>query len=403
MQKFVQWMKTHKPQTAAIAVVIIIAIAAAVAAGLGLFSAQPQAGGESSAPEASASPSAEPEAKEVEVALEITADDGWSEKAMPAIVHIKGADKANADVDFYHAIMPDADGNRGASSVKLKAGKYTVTFISPIVRDGDDYVVYETGDAKEITVDASGALSVDCAMERVPADKVTDEMLQALEEQIRNAVEKGDESLQGENGEAILGALEPAAESSKPQATKAPEKDDGKAESSRASEADNTQESSAGGSQSSGTGTSGGSSSGGSNSGSSNSGSQSGGSSGSTGSTGGGADEPSQPAHVHQWKDHTATREVWVENLVEVPDYETQQVFSHYLYVFSADGYSTTSIDEVKAHAVELAKEGMTTNCSNVPQYTTQEVQVGSHQEDQGWYETETYVDYQYCDCGAIR
>ena len=23
--------------------------------------------------------------------------------------------------------------------------------------------------------------------------------------------------------------------------------------------------------------------------------------------------------------------------------------------------------------------------------------------EDQGWYETETYVDYQYCDCGAIR
>ena len=47
MQKFVQWMKTHKPQTAAIAVVLVVAIAAAVAAGLGLFSAQPQAGGES--------------------------------------------------------------------------------------------------------------------------------------------------------------------------------------------------------------------------------------------------------------------------------------------------------------------------------------------------------------------
>ena len=35
--------------------------------------------------------------------------------------------------------------------------------------------------------------------------------------------------------------------------------------------------------------------------------------------------------------------------------------------------------------------------------YEEQQVQVGSHQEDQGWYETETYVDYQYCDCGAIR
>lgn len=387
MQKFVQWMKTHKPQTAAIAVAIIIAIAAAVAAGLGLFSAQPQAGGESSAPEASASPSAEPEAKEVEVALEITADDGWSEKAMPAIVHIKGADKANADVDFYHAIMPDADGNRGASSVKLKAGKYTVTFISPIVRDGDDYAVYETGDAKEITVDASGALSVDCAMERVPADKVTDEMLQALEEQIRNAVEKGDESLQGENGEAILDALEPAAESSKPQATKAPEKDDGKAESSRASEADNTQESSAGGSQSGGTDTSGGS-----NSGSSNSGSQS-----------GGADEPSQPAHVHQWKDHTATREVWVENLVEVPDYEIQQIPVGTTYIFAYDGYTTSDINAAKEHAKELLRAGVPDNYRMETIYEEQQVQVGSHQEDQGWYETETYVDYQYCDCGAIR
>lgn len=387
MQKCVQWMKTHKPQTAAIAVVIIIAIAAAVAAGLGLFSAQPQAGGESSAPEASASPSAEPEAKEVEVALEITADDGWSEKAMPAIVHIKGADKANADVDFYHAIMPDADGNRGASSVKLKAGKYTVTFISPIVRDGDDYAVYETGDAKEITVDASGALSVDCAMERVPADKVTDEMLQALEEQIRNAVEKGDESLQGENGEAILDALEPAAESSKPQATKAPEKDDGKAESSRASEADNTQESSAGGSQSGGTGTSGGSSSGSSNS----------------GSTGGGADEPSQPAHVHQWKDHTATREVWVENLVEVPDYEIQQIPVGTTYIFAYDGYTTSDINAAKEHAKELLRAGVPDNYRMETIYEEQQVQVGSHQEDQGWYETETYVDYQYCDCGAIR
>lgn len=369
--------------------------AAAVAAGIGLFSAQPQAGGESSAPEASASPSAEPEAKEVKVALEITADDGWSEKAMPAIVHIKGADKANADVDFYHAIMPDADGNRGASSVKLKAGKYTVTFISPIVRDGDDYAVYETGDAKEITVDASGALSVDCAMERVPADKVTDEMLQALEEQIRNAVEKGDESLQGENGEAILDALEPAAESSKPQATKAPKKDDGKAESSRASEADNTQESSAGGSQSGGTGTSGGS-----NSGSSNSGSQSGGSSG---STGGGADEPSQPAHVHQWKDHTATREVWVENLVEVPDYEIQQIPVGTTYIFAYDGYTTSDINAAKEHAKELLRAGVPDNYRMETIYEEQQVQVGSHQEDQGWYETETYVDYQYCDCGAIR
>ena len=43
------------------------------------------------------------------------------------------------------------------------------------------------------------------------------------------------------------------------------------------------------------------------------------------------------------------------------------------------------------------------TNYTNVPQYTWQTVQVGSHEEDQGWYETQTYVDYQYCDCGARK
>lgn len=32
----------------------------------------------------------------------------------------------------------------------------------------------------------------------------------------------------------------------------------------------------------------------------------------------------------------------------------------------------------------------------------TEKVQVGSHKEDQGHYETETYVDYVYCSsCGA--
>lgn len=113
--------------------------------------------------------------------------------------------------------------------------------------------------------------------------------------------------------------------------------------------------------------------------------------------------KPSAPAHTHSWKDHTATKQVWVENWVTVPDYEDQRVFSHYLYVFSADGYSTTDINAVKAHSIELAKQGLSTNYSNVPQYTEQTVQVGSHEEDHGWYETQTYVDYQYYDCGATR
>ena len=142
-------------------------------------------------------------------------------------------------------------------------------------------------------------------------------------------------------------------------------------------------------------------SNGGSNAG--NSGSNGNGSGTSSKPSGGSSSQPSAPAHSHSWKDHTATKQVWVPNIVTVPDYETQQVFSHYLYVFSADGYSTTDINAVKAHSVELAKQGLSTNYSDVPQYTEQTVQVGSHEEDHGWYETQTYVDYQYCDCGATR
>lgn len=120
--------------------------------------------------------------------------------------------------------------------------------------------------------------------------------------------------------------------------------------------------------------------------------------------SGGGTSGGQASAHTHTWKDHTATRQVWVSNMVTVPDYEDQRVFSHYLYVFSYDGYSTTDINEVKAHSLELLKSGVdNTNYTNVPQYTWQTVQVGSHEEDQGWYETQTYVDYQYCDCGARK
>ena len=121
-------------------------------------------------------------------------------------------------------------------------------------------------------------------------------------------------------------------------------------------------------------------------------------------SSGGSSSQPSKPTHSHSWKNHTATMQVWIENWVDVPDYETQQVFDHYLYIFNYDGYQTTSISDVKAHSVELLKAGISdTNYSEVPQYTTQQVQVGSHKEDHGHYETQSYVDYQYCDCGERR
>lgn len=136
-----------------------------------------------------------------------------------------------------------------------------------------------------------------------------------------------------------------------------------------------------------------------SNTGSSNSGSTSTGNSGNSGSS---SSQPSQPTHTHTWVNHTATRQVWVSNWVDVPDYSNQQVAVGEKYVFSYDGYTTTDINDAKAHSVALLKQGLPENFSIQTIYETQKVQTGSHKEDHGSYKTETYVDYVYCSsCGA--
>lgn len=112
-----------------------------------------------------------------------------------------------------------------------------------------------------------------------------------------------------------------------------------------------------------------------------------------------GSDKPSKPAHQHSWKQHTAQK--WVSNIVTVPDYETQKVAVGNRYIFAHDGYTTDNINNAKAHAKELILAGLPDNYRTETIYETKQVQVGSHQEDHG--HNETYVDYEYCDCGARR
>lgn len=112
-----------------------------------------------------------------------------------------------------------------------------------------------------------------------------------------------------------------------------------------------------------------------------------------------GSDKPSKPAHQHSWKQHTAQK--WVSNMVTVPDYETQKVAVGNRYIFFYDGYATDNINNAKAHAKELILAGVDDGYRTETIYETKQVQVGSHQEDHG--HNETYVDYEYCDCGARR
>lgn len=384
MSKATEWIKGHKPHTAAMIVAAVAAICLAVAAGCGAFSAgSPQQGQDGGT------------AKTVDLTLNVTADAGWDENSTPAIAHIEGKD---SDVDFYHAVTPDAEGNKGTSTVTLEEGDYTVSFVSPVNSDGSAYDIYDTGDPVDVTVDADAeeAPAVDCPMTQIPADQVTDEMLQDIIDQTKDAVENGDETLKGDAGKDILDKLEGNV-SANPNAS-----DDTKQEATDADtevDVNGTPEATT---PSGTTGNSGSASTGSTGASTGNSGS-----SGSTGSgssnTGGSSSQPSQPAHQHVWKNHTATKQVWVSNMVTVPDYGSQQVVVGTKYIFAYDGYTTTSQSDAKAHAVELIKAGNPENYRTEAIYETQTVQTGSHQEDHGHYETQSYTDYQYCDCGATR
>ena len=373
-----QWARSHKPQAAAIAAAIVVAIVVAIAVASGAFATSEQQ------PE-------QQESRTVDVTLSVTADSGWDENSTPAIAHIEGD-----DVDFYHAVTPDAEGNKGTSTVALAEGDYTVSFVSPVNSDGSAFDIYDTGAPVDITVDADAknAPAVNCPMAQIPADKVTDDMLADIVNKTKDAIKKGDESLKGDAGTGILDKLDGnvaknpnASDKTKQEATDA-DKDvdvnDKPAQTTPSAKNDGNKADSNADSKPS-------------NNGSSNSGN-----SGSASNKPSQSSQPSKPAHTHTWVNHTATRNVWVSNWVDVPDYGTQQVVVGNKYIFSYDGYTTTDINDAKAHARALIMQGVPENYRTEAVYETQTVQTGSHKEDHGYNKTESYVDYVYCSsCGA--
>lgn len=376
MEKAIEWVKNHKPHTAVIVIVVVAVIAVSIAAASGAFTQQDKTDTD--------------EQKTVDVTLSVTADHGWDENSTPAIAHIEGN-----DVDFYHAVTPDAEGNKGASTVELAEGDYTVSFVSPVNSDGSAFDIYDTGAPVDITVDADAktAPAVNCPMAQIPADKVTDDMLADIVNKTKDAIKKGDETLKGDAGTSILDKLDGnvaknpnASDKTKQEATDA-DKDvdvnDKPAQTTPSAKNDNNAKAdSNAGSQPS-------------NNGSSNAGSAS--------SKPSQSSQPSKPVHTHTWVNHTATRNVWVSNWVDVPDYSTQQVAVGTKYIFSYDGYTTTSDADAESHAVALIKQGLPDNYRMETVYETQTVQTGSHKEDHGTNKTETYVDYVYCSSRGAR
>ena len=372
-----QWARSHKPQVAAIAAAIVVAIVVAIAVASGALATSEQQ------PE-------QQESRTVDVTLNVTADNGWDENSTPAIAHIEGN-----DVDFYHAVAPDADGNKGTSTVALAEGDYTVSFVSPVNSDGSAFDIYDTGAPVDITVDADAktAPAVNCLMAQIPADKVTDEMLANIVDKTKDAIKKGDETLKGDSGKAILGKLDGNV-SANPNVSDETKEDASKADEGVDIDGKPADKPSGGNANASGP-----------NTGNSNSGNA------------GGSDKPSTPAHQHSWTQHTAQR--WVSNMVTVPDYETQTVYGARFYVptgtpgqyiakgpeyWFENGFTRDDLNAIIVNALRNADENGLYNGVDYSSYQniekTVQVQVGSHQEDHGYYED--YVDYVYCgSCGA--
>ena len=111
--------------------------------------------------------------------------------------------------------------------------------------------------------------------------------------------------------------------------------------------------------------------------------------------------QPEQPAHQHTWQDHIATTQTWIPNIVVVEDYGEIPGEAYAVAVCSC-GYETEDADAIRTHYKDGVRAGTCTNFGVQTRYRESTTGViGTHEEDQGHYETSSYVDYQYCDCGA--
>ncbi len=83
---------------------------------------------------------------------------------------------------------------------------------------------------------------------------------------------------------------------------------------------------------------------------------------------------------------------------------ESQRVAVGGTYICTNCGYETSDVNDINNHIVDsiLADTGCG-SYQDIVQYADQQVLVGTHEEDQGHYETSTYVDYYYCGCGATK
>lgn len=113
--------------------------------------------------------------------------------------------------------------------------------------------------------------------------------------------------------------------------------------------------------------------------------------------------QPEQPAHQHTWQDHIATTQTWIPNIVVVEDYGEIPGEAYYVAVCDC-GYETEDANAIESHIIAHVEAGDIKGYYGQTRYRESTYGViGTHEEDHGYYETSSYVDYQYCDCGERK
>ena len=161
------------------------------------------------------------EKQDMALSLEVKAE-GWdADTSTPVIAHIEGAD---GEVDFYTAFAA----NEKVSVTVGETGTYNVSLIPPVNADGSTYKA-ASGEIAAVKTDGKAGGTV-IALEKVDADKVTEDDLTAIAKDVAEAVKKGDFTLTGERGVRVVNIFQTNIGSNPNADTDAVEKETGKAE-----------------------------------------------------------------------------------------------------------------------------------------------------------------------------
>ena len=161
------------------------------------------------------------EKQDMALSLEVKAE-GWdADTSTPVVAHIEGAD---GEVDFYTTFAA----NEKVSVTVGETGTYNVSLIPPVNADGSTYKA-ASGEIAAVKTDGKAGGTV-IALEKVDADKVTEDELTAIAKDVAEAVKKGDSTLTGERGVRVVNIFQTNIGSNPNADTDAVEKETGKAE-----------------------------------------------------------------------------------------------------------------------------------------------------------------------------